>query len=320
MIVFESAGMSCLQDLGRPGLQHLGVSESGAMDNFSARVANALLANDVNAPLLEITLAGTKLKIIHAQWFAVTGADLTAELNGEPIPLCQPVFISENSILHFKRTQKGCRAYLAVQGGFAGERILGSVATDNRSGLGGFHGRWFQKHDQLAFQQTTQTKIQNIHWHTRFAHPDFQIDEPLYFIAGSHWQNLTEKQRTQFQQQAWRVSAQSDRMGIRLDNAFSGDNFSQSELSSAVAFGSIQLPPDNCPIILTADRQSTGGYPVIGTVANVSHSHLAQSKPGDTLNFMSTSLEQAQRFLAQRDIEFTRWQQHLISWWQNANA
>jgi antagonist of KipI len=109
-------------------------------------------------------------------------------------------------------------------------------------------------------------------------------------------------------------------MGIRLDNAFIGDHFSQSVLSSAVAFGSIQLPPDNCPIILTADRQSTGGYPVIGTVASVSHSSLAQCKPGDKLNFMSMPLEQAQHLLAQRELEFVRWQQHLLSWWQNANA
>jgi antagonist of KipI len=320
MIVFESAGMSCLQDLGRSGLQHLGISESGAMDNYAARVANALLANATAAPVIEITLSGTKIRIQKDQWFTLTGADLGAELNGEIMPLCQPVFISKDSILHFKRTLKGCRAYLAVQGGFVGEKILGSVATDSRSVLGGFHGRWFQKNDCLEFQQNTRTKIHTINWHTRFAHPDFQIDEPLYFITGTHWSQLSEKQQAHFQQQAWRVSAQSDRMGIRLEYALSGEHFNDSELSSAVAFGSIQLPPDNCPIILTADRQSTGGYPLIGTVASISHSCLAQSKPGDTLNFMAIELEQAQQLLVRREMEFKRWQQHLLSWWQNANA
>ncbi|MBP7370468.1 MAG: biotin-dependent carboxyltransferase [Arenimonas sp.] len=320
MLTFESAGLCCLQDLGRPGLQHLGISESGAMDSFAARVANALLANDGHAPVLEITLAGTKLHIVEAQWFAVTGADLSAELNGSRIPLCQPFFVPENSVLHFKRCQTGCRAYLAVQGGFASNNMLSSAATDLRSGLGGFHGRWFQKNDQLAYQQPTQTKIENVHWHTRFAHPDFLRDEPLYFIAGNHWPQLSDKQQAHFQQQAWRVSAQSDRMGIRLAYALTGEHVTQSQLSSAVAFGSIQLPPDNCPIILTADRQSTGGYPLIGTVASVSHVHLAQCKPGDTLNFMTITLEHAQTLLAQRELEFKRWQQHLRSWWQHANA
>jgi antagonist of KipI len=320
MIIFESAGMSCLQDLGRPGLQHLGVSESGAMDQFAARVANALLANSVHAPVIEITLSGTKICISKPQWFALSGADLGAELNGEIVPLCQPFFIEANSILQFKRIKSGCRAYLAVQGGFAGDEILGSVATDVRSGLGGFQGRWFQKGDQLGFRQSTQTKIQNVHWHTRFAHPDFRANEPLYFITGSHWSLLSDKQQAHFQQQAWRVSAQSDRMGIRLEYALSGEHFTQSQLSSAVAFGSIQLPPDNCPIILTADRQSTGGYPLIGTIASISHARLAQCKPGDTLNFMALSLEQAQSLLAQRELEFQRWQQHLHSWWLHANA
>jgi antagonist of KipI len=320
MIVFESAGMSCLQDLGRMGLQHLGVSESGAMDKYAARVANALLANSTMAPLLEITLSGTKIRIQKNQWFALTGADLGAELNGKMMPLCQPVFVIDNTILQFKRSIKGCRAYLAVQGGFAGKPILGSVATDNRSNLGGFHGRWFQKNDVLEFEQNTQTKIHNIHWHTRFAHPEFQNNEPLYFIPGTHWPRLSDKQQAHFQQQAWRISAQSDRMGIRLEYALNGEHFTDSDLSSAVAFGSIQLPPDNCPIVLTADRQSTGGYPLIGTVATVSHSRLAQSKPGDTLNFMAVELDQAQKLLAQREVEFKRWQQHLLSWWQNANA
>ena len=320
MIVFESAGMSCLQDLGRTGLQHLGVSESGAMDKFAARVANALLANSTNAALIEITLSGTKIRIQKNQWFALTGADLGAELDGEVMPLCQPVFITENTILQFKRSIKGCRAYLAVQGGFAGEPILGSVATDNRSDLGGYAGRWFQKNDVLEYKQKLHTKIHKINWHTRFAHPDFQSNEPLYFISGTHWSRLSEKQQAHFQQQAWRISTQSDRMGIRLEYALNGEHFTESELSSAVAFGSIQLPPDNCPIILTADRQSTGGYPLIGTVASVSHSRLAQSKPGDTLNFMALDLEQAQKLLAQREVEFKRWQQHLLSWWKNANV
>ena len=145
MIVFESAGMSSLQDLGRYGLQNQGIGTCGAMDRMAARVANNLLGNTDNAALIEIALGGARLRIAQTQWFAITGADLQAKADGMPVELCRPIRLETGSLLQFKQPRLGCRAYLAVQDGFLAEPVLGSASTDVRAGLGGYHGRAFQR-------------------------------------------------------------------------------------------------------------------------------------------------------------------------------
>ncbi|MBP6534212.1 MAG: biotin-dependent carboxyltransferase family protein [Arenimonas sp.] len=320
MILFESAGLCCLQDLGRFGYQHLGISPSGAMDAFAARVANALLANDGNEGLLEILPSNTRLRLQRAQWFALTGADLSARLNGQPMPLCQPVWIEAGSLLEFGRAVHGCRAYLAVQGGFHAIPVLGSVATDLRAGLGGWHGRWFQKDDCLPLRGKPAHTGKPIRWHTSFANPAFADDEPLLVVPGAHWPALSPSQQEYFQTAGWMVSKDADRMGLRLLQALPDPMYSESMLSGPVTFGSIQLPPDNRPIILAADRQTTGGYPLLGTLASVSHARLAQCKPGDTLHFSCVDLQAAQNRLLAREKHFMEWRTHMHNWWRNTDG
>jgi antagonist of KipI len=320
MILFESAGLCCLQDLGRFGYQHLGISPSGAMDAFAARVANALLANDDNEGLLEIMPSNARLRMQRAQWFALAGADLSARLDGQPMPLCQPVWIEAGSLLEFGRAAHGCRAYLAVQGGFHAEPSLGSVATDSRAGLGGWHARWFQKGDCLLLRSSPAHAGKPIRWHTSFANPAFDDDGPLLMVPGTHWPTLSAQQRDFFLHQGWTVSKDADRMGLRLQQALPDPVCSASMLSGPVTFGSIQLPPDNRPIILAADRQTTGGYPLLGTLASVSHARLAQCKPGDTLHFSCVDLQTAQRRLLAREHHFREWQTHMHNWWRNTDG
>lgn len=320
MILFESAGLCCLQDLGRFGYQHLGISPSGAMDAFAARVANGLLANDGNEGVLEILPSNTRLRIQRGQWFALTGADLSARRDGQPMPLCQPVWIAAGSLIEFGRAAHGCRAYLAVQGGFHAEPVLASVATDARAGLGGWHGRWFQKGDRLPLRGKPAHAGKPIRWHTSFANPAFADDEPLLVVPGSHWPALSTNQQAFFQQAGWTVSKDADRMGLRLQEALPEPVYAESVLSGPVAFGSIQLPPDGRPIILTADRQTTGGYPLLGTVASVSHARLAQCRPGDTLHFNCVDLQVAQNRLLAREHHFLEWQTHMRNWWRNTDG
>jgi antagonist of KipI len=320
VILFETAGLCCIQDTGRFGYQHLGIGVSGAMDVFAARVANALLANEEHFAVLEILPSHAVLHIQQSQWFALTGADLSPHLDGHPMPLCQPVWIEAGSRLTFGRATQGCRAYLAAQDAFHLESMLGSVATDVQSGLGGWHGRWFQKGDQLPFRGKNPRSGKTIRWHTSFANPAFADDEPLWVIQGAHWPALTPPQQAYFQTAGWTVSKDADRMGIRLQQALPEPACNESMLSSPVAFGSIQLPPDNRPIILTADRQTTGGYPLLGTVASVSHARLAQCKPGDTLHFSCVDLQDAQKRLLEREQHFREWQAHMRNWWRNTDG
>lgn len=314
MIVFESAGISSLQDLGRPGLQNQGIGACGVMDRMAARVANNLLGNADNTALIEIALGGTRLRIEQTQWFAITGADLNAEVDGLAVELCRPLRLEAGSLLHFKQPRNGCRAYLAVQGGFEGDPVLGSIATDVRAGLGGYQGRAFQRGDQLAYLPSRYDD-KAVRWHTSWANPAFPETGPLPFIPGSHWSWLDERRQEQFLDTAWLVSRNSDRMGLRLEQSVSPEHSWPALLSSGVAFGSIQLPPDGHPIILAADRQTTGGYPLLGTVAGIAHSRLAQCRPGDSLQFIPVSAADAVQQWRRREGHYRQWRQHMAQWW-----
>lgn len=314
MIVFETAGISSVQDLGRRGLQNQGIGVCGAMDGLAARVANNLLGNADNSALIEITLGGTRLHIEQTQWFAITGADLQAEADGNAVDLCRPVMLEAGTMLHFKQPRQGCRAYLAVQGGFSAEPVLGSVATDIRSGIGGYHGRAFQRGDRIGYAACRHPG-KTVRWHTAWANPAFSEEGPLPFIPGSHWSWLDENRQEQFCDTDWRISRHSDRMGLRLEQALHPETPWPSLLSSGVAFGSIQLPPDGHPIILAADRQTTGGYPLLGTVASIAHSRLAQCRPGDHLRFEPIAAPEAVRQWRRREGHYRQWRQHMAQWW-----
>lgn len=328
MMVFELAGISSVQDLGRPGYQSQGIGESGAMDRLALRVANSLLANEENSGAIEITFGHVRIRTRKAQWFALAGADLTAGLNGQAFPLCQPVFVPADSVIEFKKPLRGCRAYLAVQGGFAVVPVLGSVATDVRSGLGGLHGTWLKKNDSVAFKLPAQYAGRQVHWHTPYAHPAFAPTGPLRLIPDRLWHQLSAQERQCFLSQQWHIAPESDRMGMRLMESLRHELPDSlldkppggAMLSSAVAFGSIQVPPDNRPIILAADRQTTGGYPLLGTLASVSHSSLAQLKPGDTVQFELIDLAEAQAEWRQHELSFRQWQTHIRNWWHDAPA
>lgn len=314
MIVFETAGISSLQDLGRHGLQNQGIGQCGAMDRLAARVANDLLGNSDNAAVIEITLGGARLRIEQTQWFAITGADLQAEADGVAVDLCRPIMLEAGTMLHFRQPRRGCRAYLSVQGGYSATPVLGSVATDIRTGLGAYHGRAFQRGDRLPYAPS-RFPGKTVRWHTAWANPAFPETGPLPFIPGSHWSWLDEHRHDQFLETEWCISRNSDRMGLRLEQALHPENPWPSLLSGGVAFGSIQLPPDGHPIILAADRQTTGGYPLLGTVASIVHSRLAQCRPGDSLRFEPVSAAEAVRQWRRRETHYLQWRQHMAQWW-----
>jgi antagonist of KipI len=334
MMEFELAGLCSVQDPGRPGLQNQGIGESGAMDRFALRVANSLLGNEEHTGAIEITCSHVRIRTHNAQWFALTGADLCARVNGQVFPLCRPVFVETNSELGFSKPLWGCRAYLAVQGGFDLKPVLGSVATDARSGLGGLNGRWLAKHDRIAFGRPLQYAGRQAHWHTHYANPAFTRPGPLRLVPGSLWQHPGGVDTKGFLARQWHIAPDSDRMGIRLAETLTrelpGTPSSSvpdprpdtvpggSVLSSAVAFGSVQLPPDQRPIILAADRQTTGGYPLLGTLASMWHSALAQLKPGDEVRFELIEVTEAQADWCRRELSFRRWQANIRNWWQSA--
>lgn len=315
MLVFEFPGISSLQDLGRHGYQNQGVSVSGAMDPLAARVANSLVGNPEQLPVIELALGGMAVRVQHSQCFAITGADLQARCDGTEVPLCKPIWLDAGSRLEFRAPVRGCRAYIAVAGGFYAEPMLGSAATDARAGLGGFHGRNFRRGDTLPYAKQSAPLKKSVSWHTSWANPDFDETAALPCIEGPQWALLPKPLQQDFLENSWLLSRQTDRMGLRFDQALRGEFETPSLLSTGVVFGSVQLPPDKHPIILGADRQTTGGYPQIAVVAGIGHRALAQAKPGEQLRFQMMEVEQALQLWRRRERHFREWQQHMQQWW-----
>lgn len=314
MIRVEHPGLlTTVQDLGRRGWQHLGIGVCGAMDAWSARAANALVGNDEAAALLEMTLQGPRLTLVEGGWLALTGADLSPELNGKALPLWRPVYAPAGSQLRFGRARNGCRAYLAFAGGLAVDPVLGSFSTDRRGGFGGWQGRALKAGDELPRRagQLPLPPDRNTGWSPPWFiawAEELSLDghAVLRLVPGEDWPTLSDTARHALLQEAYRVSPLSDRMGLRLEGPLLELPGIGEKLSAGVAFGTLQLPPGGQPILLAADRQSTGGYPVLGTVASVDLARLGQLRPGEPVRFVEIERSEALALYRARERRWRR--------------
>lgn len=304
-----------VQDIGRAGYQQFGIVVSGAMDQFALRVANILVGNDEGTPGLEMTMLGPTLKWQSSRWIALCGGDLQAKIDGVAVPLWRPVFVRQGSVLTMQYAKHGCRAYLAVAGGIDVPPLMGSGSTYTRGQFGGLAGRALQQGDTVAFKSSsTTTDLGRPHgeaepfytpsWFTSRYFPPFYSNEPVVRIMlGTEFERFTRQSQHALFHNKFIMSHRSDRMGfylsghpLRLKKECKGDM-----LSSAVTFGTIQVPPAGDPIILMADRQTTGGYPRIGYVATVDLPLLAQLKPTDRVQFIEVSQREAEQLYLQRE-------------------
>jgi antagonist of KipI len=323
MIHVEYPGLlSTLQDGGRPGWQHLGITPGGVMDVYSARIANALVGNPHSAAVLETTLHAPCLSFAKGVWLAITGADLSPEIDGAPVPSWRPVWVPAGSRLRFGLPRLGCRAYLAVAGGFVAPRVLNGSGTDCRAGFGGLEGRPLRAGDRLEFLESTlpapddPQRMQAPKWCVGWSQ-GLPMDCParLRLIPGPDWAGLPLAGRRLLAEDAYRISAASDRMGMRLEGPPLSLKASGEKLSAGVTFGTLQLPPGGQPILLGVDRQTTGGYPMLGVVASVDHPRLAQLRPGDPVRIEPIAVEQAQKLYRLRDQKLRHLQTNLGLRW-----
>ncbi|NVO31765.1 5-oxoprolinase subunit C family protein [Hymenobacter lapidiphilus] len=311
--------LTTIQDAGRPGYRRAGVSVGGPVDARSLRVANLLVGNAAGAAALEITLLGPTLRFEADHLLALCGADLDAMLNGRPLPLNRAVAVRAGTELTFGRPQAGCRAYLAVAGGLAVPTVLGSRATYLAAGIGGLAGRALRAEDVLPVAEPAPAAT-SLRQHLlarspelpRVAAPWFadpaltpqpEATPVLRAVRGPEYGQFTAASQQAFWTEEFQVTPASNRMGSRL----AGPTLLRSAdvpelLSSAVTFGTVQVPPGGQPIVLLADHQTTGGYPRLALVAAADWSRLAQVPPGGTLRFQEISLNEAQQlYMAQED-------------------
>jgi len=313
--VHRAGILSTLQDLGRYGYQRFGVPVGGVMDEYSHRLANLLVGNAEHEATLEITLSGPRLEFTEDTLIGICGGDFTPTLDGSRVPAARPVLLRKGCVLDFGTCRLGCRAYLAVGGGFDVPLVMGSKSTYLRGGFGGLGGRALRRGDVVPTGETDAASYPSLRREldagARFAYPRWSVNansaflahghHRIHFIPGRHWELFTADSREQFAGVEYRIAPDSDRMGYRLEGPVLALIQPADILPEAVTFGSIQVPPDGHPIVLMANRQTTGGYPRLGEVSTVDLPLLAQLPPGDTLRFEPIAPEDSQRLYLQRD-------------------
>ena len=313
IIVKKGGPLTTLQDMGRYGFQKYGVLVSGAMDLFSLKLGNILVGNKESEGALEMTMSGPFLKLPAGLVFALTGADLGAKLGGKPVPLNRAVYVKEDSALSFGFAAKGTRGYLTVAGGFAVPEVMNSKSTYLRAKIGGVGGAPLADGTELETGDLTaeQEKLaaalaglggkpfSTLGWSV--GTESLFAGEPIRVTQGLQADWFSNATLHAFFRSGYTITAQSDRMGYRLSGTpLPYKDSSLEMISEPVTFGSIQVPADGNPIILMADRQTTGGYAKIGQVIQADLSRLAQMKPGQTIYFQPVTLTQAEEALARQ--------------------
>lgn len=302
--IIKPGALSTFQDLGRNGYQQLGVPANGAMDERAHRLANALAGNAAAEATLEITLMGPTLRFHVPGVIAVCGADLDATLDGAPVPMNRAVPVAAGALLAFGKRRSGLRAYLAARGGFALTPVMGSCSTFVRGGYGGAAGKPLRKGERIALRDAVAAPLAHASFPAFPAGVLVAPDQPVRIIAGREWARFSDAARHALVSEPFRIGAQSDRMGYRLEGTPLALSAPAEMLSEAVAFGTIQVPPDGQPIVLMADRQTTGGYPKIAHVCAVDLPRLAQQMPGESVRFALIDLQEAQRLAMLQDAVF----------------
>ncbi len=290
VLVKTPGPLTTVQDEGRFFYQSSGIRPSGVMDAAAYEAANALVGNAKGEAVLEMTFLGATLEFQSAAWFALTGADMQAKLDGVPVERYRAVRAEAGQTLAVGMAAVGCRGYLAVRGGFDVPLVMGSRSTDVSAKLGGFEGRALKAGDvlpTLAADDWTPTDL-------RYEPPVYESEITVRVVPGPQQEYFTAAGVDTFFSAVYEISPNSDRMGLRLDGpeveSISGTDI----VSDGIVFGSIQVPSGGVPIILMADHQTAGGYAKIGTVLSFDLPKLAQARPGDKVRFARISAEEAQ--------------------------
>ncbi|MBM3956521.1 MAG: biotin-dependent carboxyltransferase [Gemmatimonadetes bacterium] len=293
MRVIAPGPLSTVQDPGRPGYQRYGVSASGAMDGYALALGNRLLGNERGAAALEITLGGAEFEFLQDTLFAVTGADLAPTLAGAPLAMWEASRAARGDRLAFAGPVVGTRAYLCVAGGFDTPPALGSRATHLGSRLGGLEGRALQPGDELPLgRPPAAPPLRRV---PAALVPAYADDVTLRVVRGPQEHAFTAEGLNTFYGSTYTLTDRSDRMGARLDGPIieaAGGRYDI--VSDAVPLGSVQVPGDGKPIVLLADRQTTGGYAKIAVVATADLPLIAQAAPGAAVRFTPVTVEEAE--------------------------
>ncbi len=291
--------LTTVQDLGREGFGPIGVSPSGAADPISLRLGNRLVANAESAAGLEMTLLGGTFLFLEGAILALTGSDFGATLDGASIDLWKSVHVQPGGTLRLGATRSGARCYLCVQGGIVVTPFLGSGSTQILTGLGGFEGRSLRKGDVLHIGSATRS------FRKKTISPQvlkyLSPHKVLRVTPGPQMDWFSESSRRAFYAGTYRVSEQSNRMGLRLKGTRVSQSAGGGMITEGISLGAVQVPPGGLPIILFVDQPTTGGYPKIANVISADLHRVGQLRPGDEIQFEQVTLEIARSLLIEQE-------------------
>ncbi len=296
--ITKSGLLDTIQDDGRWGHQHLGIAPGGAMDRYSAALSNALIGRPVDSPVIELHFPAAQILFEQQTIISLTGADLSPQINGKPVPMNQPMAVAAGAQLQFANHQWGCRTYVSIYNGLKLEPWLGSYSTHLKAAAGPLFGRSLKTGDQIKFETSDLpplapfTDFLLFPWKAQDVVDD---REGIEYLLGSEWSWLTEEAKKAFEANTFQLTVAVDRMGYRLGGHPIEAANKEQLVSSGVTFGTVQLLPDGQLIILMADHQTTGGYPRIAQVISAHLPLLAQKRPGDLIRFKQVNLEAAQQ-------------------------
>ncbi|WDH24379.1 biotin-dependent carboxyltransferase family protein [Pseudomonas chlororaphis] len=299
LTIEASTPLCLLQDAGRFGVRHLGVTQGGALDWVSMSWANWLLGNALDAPVIEITLGGFSVVAEELCLLALAGADLGACIDERPLSPGRSFILQKGQRLRFTQPYLGARTYLAAPGGFNAPKVLGSCASVVREELGGLDG--FGRPLAAGARLEYCGAGVNLKVLSGKQLPDLQSTAPLEVILGAQIGQFSGQSLFDAFNSAWTLDNRADRMGMRLlgpSLRYQGAPM----ISEGIPLGAIQVPPDGQPIVLLNDRQTIGGYPRLGALTPLALARLAQCLPGSEVRLTPVVQETAYR----QQIEFLR--------------
>ena len=289
--IITPGGYTTIQDRGRFGFQDMGIPVSGVLDTFAFDTANLLVGNPDNTPVMELTVMGPAIEILKKMDIAVTGAHMGVTVNGVSVEQWQSIRVNPGDHVAVGQVKSGCRAYLSVSGGFDVPSVMGSCSTYAGGKIGGFNGRPLKKDDMLKTCHVSLLKKERKLPEEYI--PAYRSKVLARAVPGPQDDHFDQGSDTLFSTE-YTVTAKADRMGYRLmgDAIPIKQGMPKSIVSEPSMPGSIQIPPDEQPIILLVE-QTVGGYAKIATIITTDLGIVAQATPGDTICFEKIDLATA---------------------------
>lgn len=291
--VINGGILTTIQDSGRYGYQELGIPTSGVMDDYNYRLANILVGNKLDEAVFEMTFFGPTLKFNENLIIAITGSNMNPKINGELAPMYETIKVKKGDTLQFGKVNEGIRSYLAFGGSIDVPVVNGSKSTHIKTKMGGIEGRALKAKDEINIKKSKEETMRKIpeKYIPKISHCNI-----LRIVLGPQDDYFTEKGiHDLFRSGGYQVTKDFDRMGIRLKGTAIEHKETADIISDGTTFGSIQVPANGQPIILVADRQTTGGYTKIGNVITADLHKLAQMTFLDKVLFQEIKIEDAQK-------------------------